>query len=79
MACSVCTDLFASMSHNPGSCVTIYRGTFKTKLELDLSICKVKGQPMAPVRSRRGDGGITPNQSEPRRWKGWVLFYIPIV
>jgi len=30
----------------PHSCVTIYRGTFKTKLELVLSICKGKGQPM---------------------------------
>lgn len=30
----------------PHSCVTIYRGAFKTKLELDKSICKGKGQPM---------------------------------
>ena len=42
------------------SCVTIYRGTFKTELELDLSICKgdSKDQPMTRLCGNGGETGV---------------------
>jgi len=37
------------------SCVTVYRGTFKTKIELYLSVCKGKGQPMTRLCCHGGE------------------------